>query len=252
MAGLKGAVEREALHLRALPVERWRDYLRSRSGLPGPRANLELADAFAAVAERALILELADSADEYERFCGTHALGRLVVDEPHETAIVALLRERASDPLWRVREATARALQIVGDHDPARLAALVAEWVAAPEAYVRRAAIAGICEPRLLSTEPMRSVALAACASATGSIESLPASERVAADVRNLRQGLGYCWSVAVACDPVHGLPAFETLATIDDPDVRWIVTANLAKKRLQRVLAEQTHATSGRAGLSG
>jgi hypothetical protein len=36
--------------LRALPAEAWPDYLARHSGLPGPRANLELA---AAVAEEA-------------------------------------------------------------------------------------------------------------------------------------------------------------------------------------------------------
>jgi hypothetical protein len=33
--------------LRALEPARWPDYLRERSGLPGPRANLELVDAVA-------------------------------------------------------------------------------------------------------------------------------------------------------------------------------------------------------------
>jgi len=231
------ATDREAMRLGELPPERWREYLRSRSGLPGPRGNLELADAFAAVAERALILDLAGSADEYERFCGTQALGRLVVDEPQEAAHLALLRERASDGMWRVREAVARALQIVGDRDPDRLVALVAEWVADSDAYVGRAAIAAICEPRLLRTPVMRSAALAACWSATRAIESLPAPERTAAGVRNLRQALGYCWSVAVACDPVRGLPAFDRLANIEDPDVQWIVASNLRKARLRKIL---------------
>lgn len=250
MVGSTGAVGRETLQLQALPVGEWREYLRSRSGLPGPRGNLELADAFAAVAERSLILELAGSADEYERFCGTQAVGRLMLEEPHETAHLALLRERASDPMWRVREAAARALQIVGDSDPARLAALVTDWIAAPEAYVQRAALAGICEPRLLQTAVMRSAALAACESATRTIEALPATARTAPDVRNLRQALGYCWSVSVACDPADGLAAFERLSCVDDPDVRWIVASNLKKNRLRRVLT--AGASAARAGSKG
>jgi hypothetical protein len=51
-----------------------------------------------------------------------------------------------------------------------------------------------------------------------------------------LRQGLGYCWSVAVAGDPELGLPAFEELP-LDDPDVAWVSRENRTKKRLARLL---------------
>jgi hypothetical protein len=50
-----------------------------------------------------------------------------------------------------------------------------------------------------------------------------------------LRQGLAYCWSVAVAADPGAGIPRFERWARDPDPDVRWLVRQNLAKTRLSR-----------------
>ncbi len=53
--------------------------------------------------------------------------------------------------------------------------------------------------------------------------------------MRTLRQGLAYCWSVAVAADPVTGVPRFERWARDPDPDVRWLVRQNLAKSRLTR-----------------
>ena len=80
MAGRLTAAESPAERLRALPQTEWREYLRRHSGLPGPRGNLELADAFSSVADRGLILQLADSDDEYERFCGTQSIGRPVVE----------------------------------------------------------------------------------------------------------------------------------------------------------------------------
>jgi hypothetical protein len=101
----------------------------------------------------------------------------------------------------------------------------------------RRAAVAGICEPRLLADPATATVALDACSSATDWIGSLPADRRTDPAVRNLRQALGYCWSVAVAPAPAAGLAAFDGLRAVDDSDIRWIVASNLTKARLRRVL---------------
>lgn len=58
--------------------------------------------------------------------------------------------------------------------------------------------------------------------------------------MRTLRQGLGYCWSVAIAADPTPGLAAYEILrcSAEHDADLAWIVRQNAAKKRLARLLA--------------
>jgi hypothetical protein len=229
--------ERNIVELRDVPVGELAAFLTARSGLPGPRSNLELADAFAAVADRSTILRFADLEDEYLRFCGTEAVGRLILEEPEDASLCALIRRRAADDLWRVREGAARALQIVGDADRARLRTIVAEWVADANPYVRRAAVAAICEPRLLTDQATQTAALQACCEASDSITGLPAAERKTPGVRNLRQALGYCWSVAVAADPGSAMPAFERLRADDDPDLRWIVASNLTKSRLRRHL---------------
>lgn len=62
-----------------------------------------------------------------------------------------------------MREGAARALQIVGDADRARLRAIVGVWVGDPNAYVRRAAVAAICKARLLTDPLTRTAALQAC-----------------------------------------------------------------------------------------
>jgi hypothetical protein len=227
---------RYIVELRYLPADELATYLTARSGLPGPRGNLELADAFASIAERATILRFVELDDEYLRFCGTEAIGRLIVEEPDDVSLSELIRRRAADDLWRVREGAARALQIVGDVDRALLRTIVAKWVADLNPYVRRAAVAAICEPRLLTDLATRTVALQACRRASESITVLPATERKTPGVRNLRQALGYCWSVAVAADPDEGMPAFERLRTIDDPDIRWIVASNFKKSRLRHL----------------
>ncbi len=224
--------------LQRIPHDEWRAYLTAHSGLPGPRGNLELADVVTAVATREQILELASLDDEYLRFCGTQALGRLLAEDPTDASIRGMLHSRASEPLWRVREAVARALQVVGDAAPSILATIAADWITDPDPYVRRAALAAVCEPRLLATEVQRADALRLCDLATDSILSTPLTGRRDAGLRNLRQALGYCWSVAIAADPERGVPLFEKLRATDDPDVQWIVASNLTKARLRRVLA--------------
>lgn len=216
-----------------------RAHLAAGSGLPGPRANLELLAAFADVAPAPLVLALGDDPDDYLRCCGTDGVGRLVLDSPaaDRAPLTALLRARAADDSWRVREAAAMALQRIGDAEPGTLRALVADWVADPDPLVRRAAVAGVCEPRLLRDPATAAAALDACAAATASITALAAADRRDPGVRTLRQALGYAWSVAVAGDPGAGLPRFAALRASADPDVAWVVRENERKSRLRRLL---------------
>ncbi|WP_406620460.1 HEAT repeat domain-containing protein [Pengzhenrongella sicca] len=186
-------------------------------------------------------MALVGSDDEYLAACAAAALGRLVADADAAGArraeTVDLLRAQASDQRWRVREGVAMALQRLGDADAAGLRAVVAAWADDADPLVQRAAVAGICEPRLLATRATAEAALDACRRATASLaERDPAQRR--GDVRVLRQGLGYCWSVAIAAVPERGLPAFAALATSTDPDVAWIVRENRKKSRLARLLA--------------
>lgn len=220
--------------LTALPEGDVPAHLTARSGLPGARANLELVAAFADVASPALVRRLAGSADVYHRMCGVVGLGRLVVDGDED---VDTLRAHAGDPAWRVREAVAMALQRLGDADPARLREVVGTWCADPDPLVLRAAVAGVCEPRLLRDAATARAALDACHRATDALRATPDARRRDDDVRTLRQALGYCWSVAVAGDPARGLPAYAALAADDDPDVAWVAHENGRKARLRRLL---------------
>jgi hypothetical protein len=205
----------------AVPIARLSDdELRARSGLPGARANLELAAQAAEEADDDDVERWLASGEEYLTFCGVIALGRLGrVDE---------LRRWASDERWRIREATAMGLQRLGDDDRARMVAVAEEWSrGAP--LEQRAAIAGLCEPRHIRDPEVAAAALRLLEAVTVSLR----------DSRNrvLRKALGYCWSVAVAASPETGLPLFERLSASDDPDVQWIVRENRKKARLRRLL---------------
>jgi hypothetical protein len=60
----------------------WEPYLKANSGLPGPRANLELVTAVGEEADPDLLWRLSASSDEFLALCGTAGLGRLATTEP--------------------------------------------------------------------------------------------------------------------------------------------------------------------------
>ena len=66
---------------------------------------------------------------------------------------------------------------------------------------------------------------------------------------RVLRQGLAYCWSVAVAAAPAIGMPVMERWLASGDPDVRWLMRENLKKARLRRGAPEWVTAWRARIG---
>lgn len=225
-----------AADLDGLDADQVRKYLGDHSGLPGPRGNLTLMAAAGDVLPSELALELVEEDDEYLACCGVMAVGRLVVANPDDSELTKLLTESAADWRWRVREAAATAVQRIGDRDPARMRQLVADWVGDSDPLVIRAGIAAICEPRLLADPITAAAALDACTKATQALAQVPRELRAYERVGVLRQGLGYCWSVAVAGSPEAGLPRFAAL-DVSDPDIAQIVKQNRGKQRLKRLL---------------
>jgi hypothetical protein len=238
--------------LRALPgrgVGAWDTYLRHNSRLPGPRANLELLDA--AVDEgderrfrhwRDLDRGREDAPDELVVMCGVVGLGRIGADTFTRSrrlppGVVVELRRYANDERWRVREAVAMALQRIGDASEHVLLD-VAEKLAGGSAYERRAAVAGVCEPRFCRSEAGVSPRIAALLDTV--TESFTAErDRRADGAVALRKALSYGWSVALAADPRVAVPHFDpwVARSASDPDVRRIVRENLGKARLHRTI---------------
>jgi hypothetical protein len=103
--------------------------------------------------------------------------------------------------------------------------------------YEQRAAMATVCEPRLL-TDPIHADPIFNLLNRlTTGLAS--ASHRRDEGFQTLRKSLGYGWSVAVAAYPVQGKPAMEIWLTSNDKDVRWVIKQNLKKNRLKRMDAE-------------
>src|SRR5215218_2214084 len=143
--------------LQNLGSDSWDAFLVAESALPGARANLELAQAAADVGDEPQFrrwLELGpnqtsdDSAQLMLPICGAIGLGRLVAADGRSD-LLPRLRQPANDPRWRVREAVVLGLQRWGDRDLPSLVARMFEWVQGGF-LEQRAAVAILCEPRLL------------------------------------------------------------------------------------------------------
>jgi hypothetical protein len=229
-------------------LEDWIPYLLENSGLPGPRGNLELAHAVAREGTRGQFEQfLGFSAREntpevFLIFCGLLGLGKLAVQE--DPALFARLREYASDPRWRVREAVATGLQLAGDQDMPHLLKEMHEW-SRGNWYEKRAAAAALAEPRLLRQPEYASGALRILDHITAAIQASESPHDEAFKV--LRQGMGYCWSVVVAALPAEGKPLMEKWLDSPDPDVRWIMKENLKKNRLLKMDAGWVRASLAR-----
>jgi hypothetical protein len=234
------------LYLQTLPsLPDWDDYLLKESGLPGPRANLELVQAVADLGtpeqfHRWLALGPAatppKTALEFLPLCGVVGLGRLLAEA--QLDVLPELRQQANDPRWRVREGVARALQRWGDADMGALVKAIQDWVNGTW-LERRAVAAGLCEPRLLADTAHAKAVLKIFDRVTRAVSRAGPADRQGDDFKALRQGLAYCWSVAVAAAPTEGKTAMETWLASPDKDVLWIMRENLKKIRLTRMDAK-------------
>src|SRR5712692_7992785 len=211
----------------------WDGYLKAHSGLPGPRANLELVEVVGDEAEPALLWRLSESSDEFLALCGRAGLGRLAGTDKK---VLPKLRDRASDPRWRVREGVAIALQRVGRSSMPRLVKDMERWTAGGP-YVQRAAAAALCEPTLLKDPAQVERVLAILDAITRSLAA--SGERRTEGFRVRRQALGYCWSVAAAANPKAGKPFMEKWLRSQDPDVVWVMKSNLSKARMAALGAD-------------
>jgi hypothetical protein len=236
--GRVGKVEQYRQALRVL--SEWEPFLLEHSGLPGPRGNLELAAAVADEADETTLRRWAGlgpadapfgSAEEFLAVCGVVGLGRLLA--AGDRSALANLRRLAGDPRWRIREAVAIALQRFGDADFPALLGEMRHW-AGGTPLERRAAIATLCEPRLLAEPSRVRAVLVLLDPVTAELPGL--ADHRDDEFRTLRKTLGYAWSVAIAALPAEGRVLFERLLASDDPEVRWIARENLRKKRLERM----------------
>jgi hypothetical protein len=226
-------------------------YLLEHSNLPGPRGNLELAYALAgelasgpidaqlwarlgAWAELSAAEAGTGDRREYLPFCATVALGALYAPEARKRPqILRRLRLAANDPRWRMREASAIALQSIGEYRGDELFEVLGQWLRRPTLLELRAVAAALAHPPLLEDEGFARTALRLAERVLASAARQGPQARRSEEFRALRQGLGYALSVLAAALPEEGLAMLERWARSGDRDVAWIIKENLKKKRL-------------------
>src|SRR6266498_1291588 len=214
-------------------LDDWIPFLKKESGLPGPRGNLELAYAVVEEGskeqfENLLLFRAEENTPEvFLVFCGVVGLGKLAAGEPK---LFDQLREYASDPRWRIREAVATGLQLTGVQDMDLLLKEM-QKLSKGNWYEKRAAAATLAEPRLLKQPKHAKQVLQILNEITKSMEK--ANDSKAETFKVLRQGMAYCWSVAVAALPEAGKPLMEKWLNSQDKNIQWMMKENLKKNRL-------------------
>ena len=237
--GIMGKREAYVEQLKSVPD--WEAFLKKHSGLPGPRGNLELAQAAADCGTARQFREWlkydarrapTNTPGEFVAFCGVLGHGRLLA-EGGDQAVTILRRGSLRPTLARAGgcgDGAAAAGRGRHGKDVARRRALGARHAARTAGGRRRRVRAG-------AAAASRNMPAGCCACSIASRVSLArAQDRRTEEFRVLRQGLGYCWSVAIAALPEAGKPLLEKWSESRDPDVLWVVRENLGKARLARM----------------
>ncbi len=227
------------------------EYLVSKSNLPGPRGNLELAAAFADLIEvnfsknperlwDLCIKAISISSDEapvndpseFITFCGAIGLGAigslssLLFDKA-----LSILKELSRDSRWRTREAVAKGLQKMLTRKPEETLNALNGWIENNDWLAMRAVAAGVAEPFLLKNKQIASRALELHKKFFAQI--LNNRERKSNEFKTLKKALGYTLSVLVQALPTEGFEYMQYLIEMKDADILWIIRENLKKKRL-------------------
>lgn len=229
-------------------------YLRDQSRLPGPRANIELAQDFSDLLTlcapgrpeevRALLNHLlrdeqkvaSNTPGEFVFFCGVLAFGFCACALPEwREEVFGLLARYAQSQAWRVRESTVLAWQRLLASIPDKALTALMNLLDQGDCLQLRACLAAVSEPALLHNTEFIEAALVVQRVAIEYLRSLPVAERRRADARILRQALGYTLSVVTAARPDDGFALMCEIATWNDPDINWILRENLKKRRLAK-----------------
>jgi hypothetical protein len=241
------------------------EWLVANSSLPGPRANLELAwafgDAFAsagACTERwrasqawlQISEQEAPTGDprEFLPLCALQAAGAFYAKAGAEIrrGIVGALRRAASDGRWRIREAVAMGFQRIAAMDFEVVASALEAWVGEASLVERRAIVATLAHPALLTDTARALRGLAIFDRILRDLHSLERGARRSDGFRVLKKGLQYAISVLVAAAPREGFALLERWTEMDDADIRAIVKANLKKARLAKRYPDQVAKLTG------
>jgi len=240
-------------------VESLKEIIEANSNLPGPRANLEFAAAFAdliaenaeSVADRMwdLCAELAelspdvapvDDPKEFIPFCGAVGLGAVGsrVDAYYEKVLTSL-KKLSRDRRWRMREAVCMGLQKLLVRHPEKTLEALQSWIPEGDPLGMRAVAATVSDPELLQDQDIADRVLRLHREIIDQIGSV--QDRKAKPFRSWRKALGYTLSIVVCALPDAGWGLIDELIASKDTDLLWIARSKLKKRRLLRNFPEET-----------
>lgn len=230
-------------------------YLRNNSRLPGPRANLELANDLSHLLASSVprypdnVHKLLDylttnehkiiasnTPGEFLLLCGIIAAGACAAIKPewrNETR--RMLSHFAGSPYWRVRESVALAFQHLLTADQQETIAHLTHLASDGIYLQQRAVLAAVSEPPILCAPEMVKAALAFHRTILNRFHAVPLTERKNEEFRILKRALGYTLSVVTAAAPDEGFALMRECAAWNDQDIAWILRENLKKKRLAK-----------------
>ncbi len=234
-------------------------YLREHSRLPGPRANIDLANDVSyllaaslpqnADKVRALVNYFVNSErktmtsntpGEFVMLCGVLASGACAVALPEwrdETFVH--LKQYACSPFWRIRECVAMAYQQLLQADAQMTLAHLMELARSGNYLQQRAAVTALAEPQLFYSSDLVVPALELQRVVLCYVHAVPTWERKREDFRVLRRALGHTVSVVTAAAPEKGFALLAECATWGDADITWVLRENLRKKRLAKFIRD-------------
>jgi hypothetical protein len=239
-------------------------YLREHSRLPGPRANIELANDVShllaaslpqhAERVRSLIQYFANgerktlvgnTPSEFVMICGVLAFGTCAVAKADwREEIFDYLEQYACSSFWRIRECVSMAYQQLLQADVQGTLVRIMELARSGNYFQQRAAVTALSEPQLFCNTDLVAPALELHQIVLASVHSVPAWERKREDFRILRRALGHTISVVIAAAPEEGFALLAECATWSDADIIWILRENLRKKRLAKYLRDFVHSS--------
>lgn len=237
-----------------------KDMLIANSNLPGPRANLELANALCdslkvigdingslwgplkewseITAEDTSI----NMSKEFIPFCALQALGVIYndVDTDKKQEIIELFKNKANDIRWRIREAVAIGLQWIEEMNFNEAKLIINSWIDDSNLLGKRAIIAALAHPPVLKKKENVLFSIKVTEGILEDITELDKEHRRTEEFRVLKKGLDYAISVFVANMPNEGFEFLENWAKKNDPDIKKIIKSNIGKSRLSKKFSRE------------
>jgi hypothetical protein len=149
--------------------------------------------------------------------------------------VLSLLKKRASDPRWRVREAVAMAFQHILEAHFETAQLIFSEWLPRATQLEMRAVLAALAHPAVLTDEKRVTFCMQVTETALAALPDRVRGE----DVRVLVQALSYVISVFCASSPRIGFNYMRKWAETGRPLVSRILLKNLGKARLKQYACE-------------